>query len=118
MERARKEEIVEDLRGVFGAAGMVVVTHNNGLTVGEATELRRSMRDAGATFRVTKNRLALHALRDTPCEGLKDLFTAHRGGRLGRSRSAAKATVDYARRNAKLVVIGGAMAGRCSTPRA
>ena len=37
---------------------MVVVTRNQGLTVAEATDLRRRMRAAGATFKVAKNRLA------------------------------------------------------------
>ncbi|MBT5433920.1 MAG: 50S ribosomal protein L10, partial [Rhodospirillaceae bacterium] len=59
MERSRKEKIVNDLHDALESANMVVVTHNNGLTVAEATELRRSMRDAGASFKVTKNRLAL-----------------------------------------------------------
>ena len=37
-------EIVDGLRGVFSDAGVVVVTHYQGLSVAEVTELRRGMR--------------------------------------------------------------------------
>ncbi len=110
MERSRKEQIVEELHGAFNEAGMVVVTHQNGLTVAEATELRRSMRGAGARFKVTKNRLALHALGGTPYEGLRDFFAGPTAIATSADPiAAARATVDYAGKNEKLVVIGGAM---------
>ena len=112
MERFRKEQIVEELHGAFNEAGMVVVTHQNGLTVAEATELRRSMRDVGASFKVTKNRLALHALGGTPCEGLRDLFAGPTAIATSADPvAAAKAAGDYSRKNENLVVIGGVMGG-------
>ena len=40
----------------------VVITHQTGMTVAEVTDLRRQMRAAGASFKVTKNRLARLAL--------------------------------------------------------
>lgn len=110
MERSRKEKIVNDMHDAFDGAEIVVVTHNNGLTVAEATELRRSMRDVGASFRVTKNRLALRALDGTTYEGLRDLFTGPTAVATSDDPvAAAKATIDYAKKNDKLVVIGGAM---------
>ena len=54
MERLKKEEIVEALRGIFESTNLVVVTQFSGLSVAEASHLRRQMRAAGATFRVTK----------------------------------------------------------------
>ncbi len=110
MERSRKVKIVDDLHGALNDANMVVVTHHNGLTVAEATELRRSMRDVSASFRVTKNRLALRALDGTQYEGLRDLFNGPTAVTTSEDPvSAAKATVDYAKKNKKLVVIGGAL---------
>ena len=53
----------------------VVVTHQAGMTVAEVTELRRQMRDGGASFKVTKNRLARLALEGTKFEQLSPLFT-------------------------------------------
>jgi large subunit ribosomal protein L10 len=110
VERSRKEKIVNDLHDALESANMVVVTHNNGLTVAEATELRRSMRDAGASFKVTKNRLALRALDGTPYEALRELFSGPTAVTTSEDPvAAAKAAIDYAKKNEKLVVIGGAM---------
>ena len=53
MLRAKKAEIVDSLRGVFSDAAVIVVTHYQGLSVAEVTDLRRGMRAAGARFRVT-----------------------------------------------------------------
>ena len=110
MERSRKEKIVNDLHDALESANMVVVTHNNGLTVAEATELRRSMRDAGASFKVTKNRLTRLALADTPYAGLADMFTGPTAIAFSEDVVApAKVAVEFAKKNEKLVVVGGAM---------
>lgn len=113
MLRAQKESVVDELRGVFGGAGAVVVAHYKGLTVAEMTDLRRGMRDAGAAFRVTKNRLAKIALADTAYAGLDGLFTGPTGVAFSRDPIAApKAAVAFAKKNDKLVIIGGALAGQ------
>jgi len=110
--RAKKVEIVDDLRDVFGQAGVVVVTHYKGLSVAEVTELRRGMRDAGARFRVTKNRLAKIALAETAFSPLAGLFTGPTAIAYSLDPVAApKAAVGFAKRNEKLVIIGGALAG-------
>jgi len=108
--RATKTEIVDSLRGVFSDAGVIVVTHYQGLSVAEVTELRRGMRAAGARFRVTKNRLAKIALADTPYSPLAELFTGPTAIAFSQDPVAApKAAVDYAKRNDKLAIIGGAL---------
>ena len=62
---------------------------------------------------MTKNRLALRALDGTPYEGLRDLFTGPTAVATSADPvAAAKAAVDYAKKNDKLVVIGGAMGGQ------
>jgi large subunit ribosomal protein L10 len=110
--RAKKTEIVDSLRGVFNDAGVIVVTHYQGLTVADITELRRGMREVGARFRVTKNRLAKIALADTPYSSLGSLFTGPTGIAFSADPVAApKAAVGYAKRNEKLAIIGGALAG-------
>jgi large subunit ribosomal protein L10 len=108
--RARKIEIVEDLRGVFSQANAVVVSHYKGLTVAEISELRRNMRDAGARFRVTKNRLARIALAETSHRNLAELFTGPTAIAVSSDPvAAAKATVAFAKRNEKLVIVGGGL---------
>jgi large subunit ribosomal protein L10 len=114
--RAKKTEIVDSLRGVFSDAGVVVVTHYQGMSVAEVTELRRGMREAGARFRVTKNRLAKIALADTPYSSLADLFTGPTAIAFSSDPVAApKAAVGYAKRNEKLAIIGGALNGSLLT---
>ena len=110
MERAKKEQLVADLSGTFSEATVVVVTHQNGLTVAESTDLRRRMLAAGASFKVTKNRLAKLALAGTSYEGLADLFEGPTAIAFSTDPvAAAKVAVDFAKTNEKLTVIGGAM---------
>ena len=110
MERAQKVEIVGVLHDIFANAGLVVVTHQNGLTVGEATELRRRMRERNATYRVIKNSLTHLAISDTPYHGLADLFVGPTAIAYSDDPvAAAKVAVDYAKTNDKLVILGGGL---------
>ncbi len=110
MERAQKVEIVASLHEIFANAGLVVVARQQGLTVAEAIELRRKMGEAGATYRVIKNRLARIALEDTPYSGLSDLFAGPTAIAFSDDPvAAAKVVVDYAKGNEKLIVLGGGL---------
>ena len=112
MDRTQKENTVADLRGVFESTNLVVVTQFSGLTVAEATDLRNKMRDAGAKFRVTKNRLALRALEGTTFKDISGLFTGATAIAYSKDAvAAAKVAVEYAKKNDKLVVVGGALEG-------
>lgn len=104
------------LHEVFSNAESVVITEYLGLTVAEADELRNKVRDAGASLRVTKNRIARLALKDTKFEGLADLFKgpvamAYAGDPI----SACKACVEFAKNNEKLVIVGGALSDKALT---
>jgi len=110
MDRAQKTEAVAELNRTFNEVGVVVVTRNLGLTVAQSTELRIKMREAGATFKVSKNKLAKIALKDTDYAGLSDLLT----GPVGLATStdpvaAAKVVSDFAKTNDKLEIVGGGM---------
>jgi len=71
------------------------------------------MRNAGARYRVTKNRLARRALEGTPFANLAPLFTGPTAIAFSRDPvAAAKAAVEYANRNNKLTVIGGGLSGQ------
>ncbi len=110
VDRTQKREVVAELNEVFGNTNSLVVTHYSGLNVAEITDLRRKMRDAGATFRVTKNRLTKLALDGTPYSPLQDLFTGPTAIAYSDDPvSAAKVAVDFAKTNKKLVVLGGGM---------
>ena len=110
MDLEQKRELVTELNTVFNDAASVVVTQYSGLSVTEITDLRNQMRAAGANFKVTKNRLTRLALADTPYAGLADMFTGPTAIAFSEDVVApAKVAVDYAKKNEKLVVIGGAM---------
>ncbi len=110
MNRNEKTEAVSSLNAVFNEAAVVVVTRNLGLTVTESTELRNKMRDADASFRVAKNRLAKIALKDTQYETIGEHLTGPTA--LATSTdpvAAAKIVVEFAKTNDRLEIVGGAM---------
>lgn len=110
VDRAQKEELVAELKSAFEGTNVVVVTHYSGLSVAEMTDLRRRMRDAGAQFRVTKNRLTKRALDGTKCDPLASLFTGPTAIAYSDDPvAAAKVAVDFAKENEKLIVLGGMM---------
>jgi large subunit ribosomal protein L10 len=110
VEKAKKTEVVEELQGVFAEAGSVVVAHYTGMTVAQMSDLRSRMRAGGASFRVSKNRLAVRALKGTPVEAIAHLFKGPTGIAYSKDPIAAsKVAVAYAKDNDKLVILGGSM---------
>lgn len=110
MDRSQKADLVDQLKHVFSETSVVVVTRNHGLTVDQSTDLRNKMRDAGAQFKVAKNRLALLALDGTRYKPIGDLLTGPTA--LATSSdpvAAAKVAVEFAKTNDKLEIVGGAM---------
>ena len=112
MLRAQKAQVIDDLNQTFGSIGVVVVTHYSGLNVAEITDLRLRVRNAGGSFRVAKNRLTRRALDATEFAGLAPLMIGPTGLAFSADPTAApRAIVDFARRNDKLKIIGGGLAG-------
>ncbi|MBO6798603.1 50S ribosomal protein L10 [Maricaulis sp.] len=110
MDRNQKEASVEELNGIFGESGSVVMAHYSGMTVAEMTELRAKLRELGGTFKVVRNRLAKIALKGKPGEGASDLFKGPVAIAYSEDFVAApKAAVDYAKDNDKFVILGGFM---------
>lgn len=110
MDRDQKTAAVAELNRTFSEVGVVVVTRNLGLTVAQSTVLRNKMRDAGATYKVSKNKLAKIAMDGTDYSSLGDMLT----GPVGLASSidpvaAAKVVVEFAKTNDKFEIVGGAM---------
>ena len=74
MERAAKKEAVEALNEVFKTTGVAVVAHYSGLTVAQMQKLRMQMKQAGASVKVSKNRLAKIALEGTDVVAIGSLL--------------------------------------------
>ena len=107
MDRSQKAESVAQLNAVFNEVGVVVVTRNLGLSVKQSTDLRTKMRDAGATYKVAKNRLAKLALKDTQYEGLEEHLTGPTALAWSTDPiAAAKAAVEFAKTNDRLEIVG------------
>ena len=110
MDRAQKKELVAELHQTFEGAELVVVTHQSGMTVGESSDLRGQMRAAGAGFKVTKNRLTRLALEGTKYTALESLFTGPTAIAFSEDPvAAAKVCVEFANKNEKLTIVGGAL---------
>lgn len=110
MDRSQKSELVGELNQLFSGIGCVVVTKYVGLSVAEMTDLRARLREAGAGYRVTKNRLTKIALEGTPCAPLSEYFTGPTAiGYSDDPVAAPKVLVDFAKENEKLQIIGGIM---------
>ena len=110
MDRSQKAESVAQLNATFSEVGLVVITRNLGMSVAQSTALRGKVREAGATYKVAKNRLAKLAIKDTNYEGIGDFLT----GPTAIASSvdpvaAAKAVVDFAKTTDKIEIVGGAM---------
>ena len=110
MDRTEKKELVDTLNAVFKAANVVVVAHYSGLTVAQMQNLRRQMRQAGATVKVAKNRLAKIALEGTDVASIGSLLKGPTVIAYSSDVIAApKVATDFAKANEKFVILGGAM---------
>ncbi|WP_048886683.1 50S ribosomal protein L10 [Aurantiacibacter atlanticus] len=110
MDRSQKTDAVAQLNDVFNEVSVVVVTRNLGMTVDQSTELRTKMREAGASYKVAKNRLAKLALKDTDYAGIEEFLTGPTGLAWSADPvAAAKAAVDFAKSNDQLEIVGGSM---------
>jgi large subunit ribosomal protein L10 len=117
VDRAAKKEAVTELNEVFKASNVVVVAHYAGLTVAQMQNLRKQARQAGASVKVAKNRLAKIALEGTDVASVAPLLKgptviAYSGDPV----AAPKVVTDFAKANEKFVILGGAMGKTALNP--
>jgi large subunit ribosomal protein L10 len=117
VDRAAKQESITTLNDVFKASSVVVVAHYAGLTVAQMQNLRSQARQAGASVKVAKNRLAKIALEGTDVASIATLLKgptviAYSGDPI----AAPKVTSDFAKANEKFVILGGAMGKTALNP--
>lgn len=113
MEKREKELFIASMRSALDQAGLVVITRQVGLTVGESQILRRQMYEAGAQFKVTKNTLTRLAVKGTSYEVLLDHFKGPTALAYSSDPiAAARVAVKFANDNQKLEIVCGAMGGK------
>lgn len=117
VDRAEKKAFVTTMHDVLQETSVVVVAHYSGLTVAQMQTLRKQMRDVGATVQVTKNRLTRIALEGTEVASVRELLKGPTLLAFSKDPVAApKAAVAFAKDNAKLVILGGAMGKTALNP--
>jgi len=110
VDRSSKETLVSTLHQAVKVTSCLIVTHQTGLNAAEVNNLRRQMRAAGCSYKVTKNRLARLALAGTKFEHLSSLFTGPTAIAYSKDPvAAAKVAVEFAAKNDKLKIIGGGL---------
>jgi len=112
VKRSEKKEFVQKLKDEIDSSSSVIVAHYSGLTVAESQELRSEMRNNGAKFKVTKNRLAKLAIEQTQFKDMTDLFTGPTAIAYSDDPVApAKVAVNFDKKFEKFKVIGGGYDG-------
>jgi large subunit ribosomal protein L10 len=117
VDRAAKKELVAALNGVFKTSNVVVVAHYAGLTVAQMQTLRKQMKQAGASVKVAKNRLAKIALEGTDAAAVAPLLKGPTVIAYSTDPVAApKVANDFAKTHDKFVILGGAMGTTALNP--
>ena len=112
MKRSDKNSFVKKLKDDLSGSSSVIVSHYAGLSVLETDNLRKEMRENGAKFRVTKNRLTKIALADTPYESITDLFSGPTAIAYSSDPVApAKVSVNFEKKFENFKIIGGSYEG-------
>ena len=117
MPNAEKIARVEALKGRIESSEALLLTEYRGLTVHDATELRRSLSD-DARFSVVKNTLMQRAAGEAGIEELKALLEGPTAVAFvsGDVVSVAKKVVDASRKYPALVLKGAYMEGKVLGP--
>lgn len=113
MLKAKKAEVIEQLRVAFENTTAVVICDYKGLTVSELEELRKAARSNGTTVQVVKNTLATIALNNAGMSGVEikdtNLFVWSDD-----VIAAAKIAAEFAKKNEKFVIKAGYLDGEAA----
>jgi large subunit ribosomal protein L10 len=113
LNRSEKEAVISDVTGLAAKAQTLVMAEYRGITVADMTKLRSVARSNGVTLSVLKNTLARRAVAASGFAVVSDLMTGPLiYGFSVDAVAAAKVVSDFAKTNDKLVIRGGAFAGK------
>jgi large subunit ribosomal protein L10 len=113
MNKEEKAQAVAELTDRLKEAESIFAVDYRGISVTGAAELRAKLREADASFKVVKNRLAKRAVADAGTEGMDELLIGPTALTLikGDPVTAAKAISTFAREHDVLAYKGGIMDG-------
>lgn len=109
-----KKQIVVELTKKFVDAKSIVVVDYRGLSVAQATKLRKQLREAGIEYRVVKNTLLSLAAKEAGIDGLDDVFKGVTAIAFGGEDVVAPAQIitKFSKDNKILEVKGGVLEGK------
>jgi large subunit ribosomal protein L10 len=111
MLRREKEAVIAEVQQLFTDTENLFFSDYRGLTVEELGELRRKLRESGASFRIVKNTLGAIAADRAGRELLKELLSGPTAVTFCGDDpvGAAKALADFARTHPQLEMRGGVL---------
>ena len=113
LNRSEKQAVIDEVTGLAAKAQTLVMAEYRGITVADMTKLRSQARGLGVTLSVLKNTLARRAVAGSAFEIVSDQMTGPLiYGFSVDAVAAAKVVADFAKTNDKLVIRGGAFAGK------
>ena len=116
LNRNEKAAVVADVSAQAARSQTLALAQYRGLTVEHLNKLRREAREKGVYLHVLKNTLARRAVAGTPFEVASESMSGPLiYGFSEDAVGAAKVIADFAKGNDKLVIIGGAYAGKALT---
>ncbi len=112
VDKARKEQIVVEIKDVLDASVTVVVANFESLTISQSDELRQAAKATGANVRIAKNTLAKIASGDSRHSNIVDLFSGQSIFAYSEDPvAAAKVFSDFAKKNEGFNIAGGSFDG-------
>lgn len=118
MPTPEKVQAVADIREALEGAEAVFLTEYRGLSVKAIEELRTSLRESGADYKVVKMTLAKLAAGDAGFEGLDDYLAGPTALAFAKSDpvATAKALKDFSKAHNVFVLKAGFLSGNILTP--
>jgi large subunit ribosomal protein L10 len=113
----QKKQIVTEIADKLRESKSTVVVDYRGLSVGEVTELRKQLRDAGIEFKVYKNTLTRRAAEQAELAGLNDALTGPNAIAFSNEDVVAPAKIlnDFAKKHEALEIKAGVIEGNIAT---
>lgn len=118
MPRPEKVQAVTDIRERLEDARAVFLTEYRGLSVGAVQELRNSLREAGAEYKVVKMTLAKLAAGDAGIEGIDEYLEGPTALAFAKTDpvATAKALKEFSQSHDVFVLKAGYLSGNILSP--
>ncbi|ABK83512.1 LSU ribosomal protein L10P [Bacillus thuringiensis str. Al Hakam] len=112
-----KQQVVTEIADKLRASKSTIVVDYRGLTVSEATELRKQLREAGVEFKVYKNSLTRRAAESAEMAELNEFLTGPNAIAFSNEDVVAPAKVlnDFAKDHEALEIKAGVIEGKLVT---